>query len=113
MVVRQEYSIPLQNMDERTQNFYLDSSSRKHYRHAISFFLLGLLNNMMYVVILTAAQELRPSQVPTGLLAFTNITPALIAKAVFPYLMKGEIKYRSRVWTCTFMAFIGMLVRLL
>ena len=73
---------------------------------------LGLLNNMMYVVILTAALELLPSQVPTGLLAFANITPALIAKAVFPYWLKGEIQYNGRVWACTCLAFVGMLVRL-
>lgn len=66
---------------------------------------------MMYVVILTAALELLPAHVPTGLLAFVNITPALIAKAVFPYWLKGEIKYKRRVWTCTCMAFMGMLVR--
>ena len=111
MVIQQD-SIPLQTMDEGAQPVYPDSNSRKHPRHAIAFFLLGLLNNMMYVVILTAALELLPSQVPTGLLAFANITPALIAKAVFPYWLKGEIQYNGRVWACTCLAFVGMLVRL-
>ena len=77
--------------------------------HAAAFFVLGLLNNMMYVVILTAALELLPSRVPTGVLAFVNITPALVAKAVFPYWLRGEIRYHLRVWLCTLLAFAGML----
>lgn len=77
--------------------------------HAAAFFVLGLLNNMMYVVILTAALELLPSRVPTGVLAFVNITPALVAKAVFPYWLRGEIRYHLRVWLCTLLAFVGML----
>lgn len=78
---------------------------------AVGFFILGLLNNLPYVVILTAAIELLPSHVPTGLLAFVNIAPALLAKAIFPYFLKGEIWYAHRVVACVSAAFSGMLVR--
>jgi len=81
-------------------------------RRSAAFFVLGLLNNMMYVVILTAALELLPSHVPTGVLSFVNITPALLAKALFPYFLKGEIHYGRRVVACTLMAFTGMMVRI-
>ena len=54
------------------------------YRLNSAFFLFGLLNNSLYVVILTAALELLPQGVPTGLVRFANIFPALIAKAVWP-----------------------------
>ncbi|WFD01293.1 battenin CLN3 protein [Malassezia yamatoensis] len=75
----------------------------------MAYFFLGLLNNLPYVVILTAALELLPSDTPTGVIAFVNIFPALIAKAYFPYLLKGEIRYKKRVLLCVGGAFGGML----
>lgn len=80
-------------------------------RRAVGFFGLGLLNNMPYVIILTAALELLPPHVPTGLVAFANIAPALLAKGIFPYLLKGEIRYTRRVTFCVLAALTGMLVR--
>ena len=32
-----------------------------------------------------------------------------MAKAVFPYWLRGEIRYHLRVWLCTLLAFAGML----
>ena len=75
---------------------------------ACIFFCFGLLNNAPYVIILTAALELLPPNVPTGVVAFFNIAPALVAKAVFPYVLKGEIRYARRVLACTMMSFAGM-----
>ncbi|PWY97749.1 CLN3-domain-containing protein [Testicularia cyperi] len=75
----------------------------------VAFFLFGLLNNSLYVVILTAALELLPQGVPTGLVSFANIFPALIAKAVWPYLLKGTVRYTKRVWSCAIISFVGML----
>lgn len=80
------------------------------YRLNSAFFLFGLLNNSLYVVILTAALELLPRGVPTGLVSFTNIFPALIAKAVWPYLLRGTVRYTKRVWSCAGMSFVGMLL---
>lgn len=77
---------------------------------ACVFFCFGLLNNAPYVIILTAALELLPPNVPTGVVAFFNIAPALIAKAVFPYVLKGEIRYARRVLACTAMSFAGMAI---
>ncbi|WFD06215.1 battenin CLN3 protein [Malassezia vespertilionis] len=76
---------------------------------AIGFVLLGLLNNLPYVVILAAAQELLPPHTPTGLVTFVNIAPALLSKAIFPYFLKGEIQYTFRVWACVLLAIVGML----
>ncbi|SNX87545.1 related to YHC3 - protein involved in vacuolar arginine transport [Melanopsichium pennsylvanicum] len=75
-----------------------------------AFFLFGLLNNSLYVVILTAALELLPTGVPTGLVSFANIFPALIAKAVWPYVLKGAIRYTKRVLSCAALSFVGMLL---
>ncbi|SPC66179.1 related to YHC3 - protein involved in vacuolar arginine transport [Ustilago sp. UG-2017b] len=80
------------------------------YRLNSAFFLFGLLNNSLYVVILTAALELLPQGVPTGLVSFANIFPALIAKAVWPYLLRGTVRYTKRVWSCAGLSFVGMLL---
>ncbi|TKY90309.1 hypothetical protein EX895_000307 [Sporisorium graminicola] len=86
------------------------STKRISYRLNIAFFLFGLLNNSLYVVILTAALELLPQGVPTGLVSFANIFPALIAKAVWPYVLRGEVRYAKRVWSCAGLSFVGMLL---
>ncbi len=83
---------------------------RTSYRLNTAFFLFGLLNNALYVVILTAALELLPQGVPTGLVSFANIFPALIAKAVWPYLLRGRVRYTRRVWSCAGLSFVGMLL---
>jgi hypothetical protein len=75
-----------------------------------SFFFFGLLNNVLYVIILSAALDLVPAKTPKGVVAFFNIFPALIAKAVWPYVSKGEIRYRKRVYCCTVCSLIGMVV---
>lgn len=80
------------------------------WRRAAAFFTFGLTNNGPYVVILAAALELLPKSVPTSVLLFVNIAPALVGKAVFPYLLKGEIQYGRRVAACTLVAFAGMLI---
>lgn len=79
-------------------------------RHSLSFFLFGTINNSIYVVILTAALELIPKGTPTGLVAFFNIFPALIAKAIWPYVLKGTVRYTKRIWSCVLMNFVGLLI---
>lgn len=80
------------------------------HRFSLAFFLLGLLNNALYVVILTSALELLPQGVPTGLVALANIGPALIAKAIWPYALRGKVRYARRVWACTALSTAGILV---
>lgn len=75
-----------------------------------AFFLLGLLNNSLYVVILTSALELLPQGSPTGLVALANIGPALIAKGIWPYVLRGRVRYTRRVIWCIALATCGMLV---
>jgi hypothetical protein len=77
---------------------------------SLAFFLLGLLNNALYVVVLTSAQALLPKGVPVGLVALANIGPALVAKAIWPYLLKGRVRYARRVIACTALSTAGMLV---
>lgn len=79
-------------------------------RQSIAFFFFGLLNNSLYVVILTAALELIPKGTPTGLVAFFNIFPALVAKAVWPYVLRGTVRYTRRLWSCVAMSAVGLLI---
>lgn len=79
-------------------------------RLATGFLLLGTTNNALYVVILTAALELIPRGTPTGVVAFANIAPALVAKAVWPYVLKGQVRYARRVWSCVALSLMGILV---
>lgn len=78
-------------------------------RLATGFLLLGTTNNALYVVILTAALELIPQGTPTGVVAFANIAPALIAKAVWPYVLRGRVRYTLRVWSCVGLSLFGIL----
>jgi len=79
-------------------------------RFGLAFFLFGTLNNISYVIILTAALELMPQGVPTGVVAFANIFPALCAKAIFPYFLRGAVQYRTRIWACSGFTFAGMMM---
>ncbi|KAG1900117.1 batten's disease protein Cln3 [Suillus fuscotomentosus] len=75
-----------------------------------SFFLFGLINNVLYVIILSAALDLVPPSTPKGIIAFCNIAPALIVKLGWPYFLKGRIRYARRIVACCTLSFIGMLV---
>ncbi|KAJ3882230.1 batten's disease protein Cln3 [Lentinula edodes] len=75
-----------------------------------SFFLFGLINNVLYVIILSAALDLVPSSTPKGIIAFCNIAPALVAKVGWPYVLKGRIRYVKRIFGCCILSSLGMLV---
>ncbi|KAH9474723.1 Protein BTN1 [Psilocybe cubensis] len=75
-----------------------------------SFFLFGLINNVLYVIILSAALDLVPPATPKGIIAFCNIAPSLFAKISWPYLLKGRIRYTKRLLGCCLLSTLGMLV---
>ncbi|KAG5643329.1 hypothetical protein DXG03_001179 [Asterophora parasitica] len=76
----------------------------------LSFFLFGLINNVLYVIILSAALDLVPPSTPKGIIAFCNIAPALVAKVGWPYLLKGRIRYVKRLMGCCLLSSFGMIV---
>ncbi|GLB39925.1 putative CLN3 protein [Lyophyllum shimeji] len=79
-------------------------------RLGLSFFLFGLINNVLYVIILSAALDLVPPDTPKGIIAFCNIAPALVAKIGWPYLLKGRIRYVKRLIACCLLSTFGMIV---
>ncbi|KAI9620394.1 hypothetical protein H4Q26_013606 [Puccinia striiformis f. sp. tritici PST-130] len=62
----------------------------KNFNFCLSLFLFGLLNNVLYVIIISAALDLVPSDVPTGVILIADITPSLIVKIGWPYFVKGK-----------------------
>ncbi|KAI6015043.1 batten's disease protein Cln3 [Pisolithus orientalis] len=79
------------------------------FKLGLSFFLFGLINNVLYVIILSAALDLVPPSTPKGIIAFCNISPGLIANVGWSYILKGRIKYTRRIVGCSLLSFIGML----
>jgi battenin len=77
-------------------------------RLAASFFLFGVLNNILYVIILSAALDLVPASTPKGLVAFFNIFPSLIAKLSWPYITSGAVRYKRRILVCTAASWTGI-----
>ncbi|WVO15553.1 protein BTN1 [Cryptococcus depauperatus] len=74
-----------------------------------AFMIFGLLNNVLYVVILSAALDLVSADTPKGVVAFFNIFPALITKVVWPLVSNGRIQYTRRVGFCTLCSWLGIL----
>ncbi|KDN39799.1 hypothetical protein RSAG8_08591, partial [Rhizoctonia solani AG-8 WAC10335] len=75
-----------------------------------SFFFFGLMNNVLYVIILSAALDLVPPSTPKGIIAFCNIAPALVAKVGWPYLLRGKIRYTKRLLSCCVLSVSGMII---
>ncbi|GBE89783.1 batten's disease protein Cln3 [Sparassis latifolia] len=87
-----------------------EGSSGLLLRLGLSFFLFGFINNVLYVIILSAALDLVPPSTPKGIIAFCNIFPALVAKLGWPYLLKGRIRYSRRLLGCCVISVSGMIV---
>jgi hypothetical protein len=87
------------------------SRQRKDLFHlSLSFFLFGLINNVLYVIILSAALDLVPPSTPKGIITFWNIAPCIVAKFSWPYILKGQIRYVRRIIGCCFLSVTGMIV---
>ncbi|GAA5961155.1 hypothetical protein JCM8115_005849 [Rhodotorula mucilaginosa] len=80
-------------------------------RFSAGFFCLGTLNNIIYVVILSAALDLvDQASTPKGIILLVNITPALLVKIGWPYFVHGAPRYGRRVAWCSLLSFIGILI---
>ncbi|GAA5943530.1 hypothetical protein JCM10213_005521 [Rhodosporidiobolus nylandii] len=100
-------------MTSPTRSRSLRSSSARALkaRFAAAFFALGCLNNIIYVVILSAALDLvDKASTPKGLILFVNIAPALLVKIGWPYFVPGPTRYGTRVGWCSGLSFFGILI---
>ncbi|KAG6857514.1 hypothetical protein H0H87_002139 [Tephrocybe sp. NHM501043] len=98
--------------DELLQNARNEKGHERRlsWKLGLSFFLFGLINNVLYVIILSAALDLVPPSTPKGIIAFCNIAPALVAKVGWPYFLKGRIRYTKRLIGCCLLSSFGMIV---
>ncbi|CUM65799.1 uncharacterized protein PRCAT00003447001 [Priceomyces carsonii] len=74
-----------------------------------SFFLFGLLNNILYVIILSAAIDLVGSSMPKAIVLLADVTPSLAVKLTAPFFVHF-IPYYVRLWLLVVMSGLGMLV---
>ncbi|EFQ33039.1 hypothetical protein CGRA01v4_13334 [Colletotrichum graminicola] len=83
-------------------------------RHAdtqvvVAFWLLGLINNVLYVIILSAAQDLVGSSVPKGVVLLADILPSFFTKLIAPYFIH-RVPYPIRVMVLIGLSCSGMLL---
>ncbi|KAK2934763.1 Batten's disease protein Cln3 [Fusarium oxysporum f. sp. vasinfectum] len=74
----------------------------------VAFWLFGLINNVLYVIILSAAQDLVGS-IPKGVVLLADVVPSFLTKLIAPYFIH-RIPYRMRVLIFIVLSVVGMLM---
>lgn len=75
----------------------------------LSFLLFGLINNILYVVILSAAIDLVGSSTPKAVVLLADIVPAFLIKVVAPFVIH-LVAYKARLWCLVALSVVGMLI---
>ncbi|KAL4918239.1 CLN3 protein-domain-containing protein [Aspergillus aurantiobrunneus] len=75
----------------------------------MAFWLFGLINNVLYVIILSAALDLVGPNVPKGVVLLADVLPSFGTKLVAPYFIHA-VPYSVRIVICIFLSALGMLV---
>ncbi|CAI1511662.1 hypothetical protein SEUBUCD646_0J01490 [Saccharomyces eubayanus] len=71
------------------------------------FWLFGLINNVLYVVILSAAVDIVGPTLPKSLVLLADILPSLTIKLCSPFFI-DRIKYSYRIWSLILLSCLGM-----
>ena len=74
----------------------------------ISFLVFGLLNNILYVVILTAAIDIVGYSVPKATVLLADIMPSLAIKLLAPFFIHA-VPYKTRIFILVILSLFGML----
>lgn len=75
----------------------------------LGFFIFGLLNNILYVVILSAAIDLVGPSIPKAVVLLADILPSLTIKILAPFFIH-VVPYKTRIWILVGLSFTGMLI---
>lgn len=78
-------------------------------RHATNTYIVGLINNVLYVIILSAALDLVGPAVPKGVVLVANVLPSFGTKLVAPYFIQ-QVPYSVRIIIIVCGASAGMLL---
>ncbi|GME67126.1 unnamed protein product [[Candida] boidinii] len=74
-----------------------------------AFWIFGLINNVLYVVILSAAADLVGPLVPKATVLAADIIPAFIFKLVAPFFVH-LIPYTTRIFCLVLLSTVGMII---
>lgn len=77
-------------------------------RVCAAFWLFGLINNVLYVIILSAALDLVGPNVPKGVVLLADVIPSFLAKLCAPYFIH-KIPYHVRILFFVALSACGML----
>ncbi|KAI0121319.1 batten's disease protein Cln3 [Xylariales sp. AK1849] len=75
----------------------------------VAFWLFGLINNVLYVIILSAAQDLVGSEVPKGVVLLADVLPSFFTKLIAPYFIH-KVPYWVRIIFFVAGSSLGMLL---
>ena len=74
-----------------------------------SFFIFGLLNNILYVIILSAAIDLVGPSTPKAIVLLADIIPSFSFKVAAPFFIHA-VPYIIRLWTLVALSATGMVL---
>ncbi|PYH44211.1 CLN3-domain-containing protein [Aspergillus saccharolyticus JOP 1030-1] len=78
-------------------------------RVCVAFWLFGLINNVLYVIILSAALDLVGPDLPKGVVLLADVIPSFTTKLVAPYFIQ-VVPYPVRVLVFVTLSTTGMLL---
>ncbi|KAM0719682.1 hypothetical protein Q7P37_003813 [Cladosporium fusiforme] len=76
---------------------------------AVAFWLFGLINNILYVILLTAALDLVGPDIPKGTVLLADVIPSVAVKLTAPYYIH-VVPYSIRIWLFSAISACGMLL---
>ena len=74
-----------------------------------SFFIFGLLNNILYVIILSAAIDIVGPSTPKAIVLLADIIPSFSFKVAAPFFIHA-VPYIIRLWTLVALSATGMVL---
>ncbi|TLD36501.1 Ribosome-interacting GTPase 1 [Venturia nashicola] len=78
-------------------------------RVCAAFWLFGLINNVLYVIILSSALDLVGPSIPKAVVLLFDVIPSFITKLIAPYFIH-LLPYSLRIWIFVFLSMCGMLL---
>ncbi|KAH7122309.1 batten's disease protein Cln3 [Dendryphion nanum] len=78
-------------------------------RVCAAFWIFGLINNVLYVIILSAALDLVGPNVPKGVVLLADVLPSFITKLCAPYFIH-KIPYNVRILIFVALSSCGMFI---
>lgn len=85
---------------------HMAPSNRQVY---VYFWIFGLVNNVLYVVILSAAADIVGPSLPKSLVLLVDILPSFIVKLVAPFFIH-RLRYGHRIMSLIAFSCLGMLL---